>query len=60
MNFSTTDFTVFAIYIVAMIGFGVYLAFKEKNDTAESYFLASRNPPLVGHRRLTHCLQYFC
>lgn len=45
MNFSTTDFTVFAIYIVAMIGFGVYLAFKEKNDTAESYFLASKTLP---------------
>ncbi|MBP9195516.1 MAG: sodium/solute symporter, partial [Saprospiraceae bacterium] len=45
MNFSTTDFTVFAIYILAMIGFGVYLAFKEKNDTAESYFLASKTLP---------------
>ena len=44
MNFSTTDFTVFAIYIVGMIGFGVYLAFKEKN-TAESYFLASKTLP---------------
>lgn len=45
MNFSTTDFTIFAIYIMAMIGFGVYLAFKEKNDTAESYFLASKTLP---------------
>lgn len=45
MNFSTADFTIFAIYIVAMIGFGIYLAFKEKNDTAESYFLASKTLP---------------
>ncbi len=36
MNFSTADYTIFIIYIIAMIGFGVYLAFKEKNDTAES------------------------
>lgn len=45
MNFSTADYTIFIIYILAMIGFGVYLAFKEKNDTAESYFLASKTLP---------------
>ncbi len=45
MNFSTADYTIFIIYIIAMIGFGVYLAFKEKNDTAESYFLASKTLP---------------
>ena len=45
MQFSGADYTVFIIYLVGMIAFGLYLAFKEKTETAADYFLASKTLP---------------
>ncbi|WP_420458920.1 sodium:solute symporter family transporter [Neolewinella sp.] len=41
----TIDTLIFAVYIVSVIGFGVWIANREKTDTASDYFLASRSLP---------------
>jgi SSS family solute:Na+ symporter len=41
----TIDSLIFAIYIVGVIVFGVWIANREKNTTASDYFLASRSLP---------------
>ena len=41
----TIDTIIFAVYIVAVIAFGVWIANREKTDTASDYFLASRSLP---------------
>jgi len=42
---STLDLTIFGIYILGMIGFGIYITLKEKTENAQDYFLASRALP---------------
>ena len=41
----TIDTIIFAVYIVAVIAFGVWIANREQTDTASDYFLASRSLP---------------
>ncbi len=41
----TIDTLIFGFYIVAVIAFGVWIANREKNETASDYFLASRSLP---------------
>ncbi len=44
-NLATVDLTVFAMYIVGMVGFGIYITLREKTENAQDYFLASRALP---------------
>jgi len=44
-NLSTVDLTIFAVYIVGMIAFGIYITLREKTENAQDYFLASRALP---------------
>ena len=39
------DLIIFAVYIIAVIIFGIYISNKEKSATASDYFLASRSLP---------------
>ena len=41
----TIDTLIFSFYIVAVIAFGVWIANREKTETASDYFLASRSLP---------------
>ncbi|MBB4079045.1 SSS family solute:Na+ symporter [Lewinella aquimaris] len=41
----TIDTIIFAVYIVSVIAFGVWIANREKTNTASDYFLASRSLP---------------
>ena len=45
MNLGTTDLVVFFGYIIFMMGFGVWIANRDKNENASDYFLASRSLP---------------
>ena len=45
MNFSTTDLTVLIGYLLLMMGFGIWIANREKNENAKDYFLASSALP---------------
>ena len=45
MNLGTTDLVVFFGYIIFMMGFGVWIANRDKNENATDYFLASRSLP---------------
>lgn len=41
MNFATTDLVILIGYLFLMMGFGIWIARKEKNENAKDYFLAS-------------------
>ena len=41
MNFASADMVVLLGYLLLMMGFGVWIAKKEKNENARDYFLAS-------------------
>jgi len=45
MDFSTIDLTVFFGYLCLIMGFGVWIANREKNITSQDYFLASNSLP---------------
>lgn len=45
MNFATTDLVVVIGYLLLMMGFGVWIANREKNENAKDYFLASSALP---------------
>jgi len=45
VNFSTTDLTVLIGYLLLMMGFGIWIANREKNENAKDYFLASSALP---------------
>lgn len=45
MQLQGIDLTIFAVYIVAVILFGIWIANREKAATASDYFLASRSLP---------------
>lgn len=47
MNFSTIDLTVFAGYILCMMGFGIWISQRKKEgpETTQDYFLASKALP---------------
>lgn len=45
MNIATIDLVVFVGYLVAMIGFGIWIANKDKMSSAQDYFLASKSLP---------------
>lgn len=45
MELSQLDLIIFGVYIVGVIGFGVWIANRDKNATASDYFLASRSLP---------------
>jgi SSS family solute:Na+ symporter len=42
---ATIDLVIFGVYILGMIGFGIYITLKEKTENAQDYFLASRALP---------------
>lgn len=44
-NFSTIDMTIFIGYLCLMVGIGIYLSRRGKNETSQDYFLASRSLP---------------
>lgn len=44
-NFSTIDITVFVGYLCIMIGIGIYLSRRGKQENSQDYFLASRSLP---------------
>lgn len=41
MSFETTDMVILIGYLLLMMGFGIWIANKEKNESAKDYFLAS-------------------
>jgi SSS family solute:Na+ symporter len=41
MDFATTDLVILVGYLLLMMGFGVWIANREKNESAKDYFLAS-------------------
>ena len=45
MNFETVDIAVLVGYLLLMMGFGIWIANKEKNENAKDYFLASSALP---------------
>lgn len=45
MNIATIDLVVFVGYLVAMVGFGIWIANKDKMSSAQDYFLASKSLP---------------
>lgn len=45
MDFSTIDLTVVIGYLLLMMGFGIWIANREKNNNAKDYFLASSSLP---------------
>jgi len=45
MNFATTDLVVLVGYLLLMMGFGIWIANREKNENAKDYFLASSSLP---------------
>ena len=45
MNFETFDIVVFIGWLVFMMGFGIWISTREKQKTAQDYFLASKALP---------------
>ncbi len=45
MDFSSTDIGIFVVYILAIMGFGIYISNKEKAKNTKDYFLASKSLP---------------
>ena len=45
MNFETIDLVILIGYLLLMMGFGIWIANKEKNENAKDYFLASGSLP---------------
>ncbi|MEM7571335.1 MAG: sodium/solute symporter [Bacteroidota bacterium] len=45
MNLSSLDQIIFAVYVVGVILFGIWIANRDKNATSSDYFLASRSLP---------------
>ncbi len=45
MDFATTDLVILIGYLMLMMGFGIWIANKEKNESAKDYFLASSALP---------------
>lgn len=45
MNFSNFDLSIFIGYLLIMMGFGVWIAYREKATDTKDYFLASRALP---------------
>ena len=44
-SFSNLDLTVFLTYLVLMMGFGVWIAWRNKSENSSDYFLASKSLP---------------
>lgn len=49
-SFTTLDYIIFAAYLLGMMAFGVYIARRFKNKSAEEYFMAGKSLPwwIVG------------
>ena len=45
MEFTILDYSIFVGYLLMMVGFGIWLSRRGKNDTAQDYFLASKALP---------------
>ena len=45
MNFSTLDYTLFVGYLLCIVGFGIWISARSKQETAQDYFLASKALP---------------
>lgn len=45
MSFSTTDYIVFIGWIIFMMGFGLWISMRGKQNTTQDYFLASKSLP---------------
>ncbi len=45
MEFSTIDITILVIYLIGMMGFGIWIGIKDTSTTAADYFLASKSLP---------------
>lgn len=50
MNLTTIDYTILILYLLLIVGIGVFAGFRRKNKTSEGFFLAGRSLkwPLVG------------
>ena len=44
-NFSAVDIGVFAGYLIIMVGIALWIAFRNKSENSEDYFLASKSLP---------------
>ncbi len=44
-DLATVDLVIFFAYIIGMISFGIWITLKDKNESAQDYFLASRALP---------------
>ncbi|MTI30990.1 sodium/sugar symporter [Xanthovirga aplysinae] len=45
MEFSTTDLWIFAGWLIFMMGFGIWISKRKKQESAQDYFLASKALP---------------
>ncbi len=45
MEFATLDWAVFIIYLLFIVGIGLFIGFRNKQETSEDYFLASKKLP---------------
>lgn len=59
-SFTTLDYVIFAIYAIVILSVGLFVSRNKKDTkkTAEDYFLAGKDSPMVGYRFITHCCQY--
>ncbi|MBT8233098.1 MAG: sodium/solute symporter [Saprospiraceae bacterium] len=45
MNFSNTDLGIFVVYLVAMMGIGIWISVRNKSKNTKDYFLADKSLP---------------
>ncbi len=45
MGFTQLDTIIFVVYIIGMVALGIWLSFKDKQETSQDYFLASKMLP---------------
>ena len=50
MNLSSIDYTILILYLLLIVGIGVYSGLRRKNKTSEGFFLAGRSLkwPMIG------------
>lgn len=50
MSLTTTDYVILILYMLLIVGIGVFTGFRRKSNTSESFFLAGRSLkwPLIG------------
>ncbi len=50
MSLSTTDYVILILYMLIIVGIGVFSGSRKKNKTSEGFFLAGRSLkwPMIG------------